>query len=189
MEALVTESTQEAAKRPRDQELDATIAQLRAYGGVAILGAGLSLPARYPGQADLVSMVAHALDRSPSQLDLLRQEFRWPGATAHQLLDSHPAAVGQAWSLIAADDRARSAFQTAFAALDRERSDGFSPAHAALAELLHESILEVAVSLNWDTQLERAYAAKYGVPPPPDCLRNPQSVATRPASRGLLPGE
>jgi len=183
------ENAQEAAMRQREQELDAAIAELKAYGGVAILGAGISLVARYPGQADLVLMVAHALDRSLSQLDSLRQEFRLPGATAHQLLDRHPAALGRAWSLVAADETARLAFQTAFSALDRERSNGFSAAHAALAEILHERILEVVVSLNWDTQLERAYAAKYGVMPPAEWLRKPHGDATTPESRWVLPGE
>jgi hypothetical protein len=189
MEALMQESAQEAAERQREQEVDATIAELKAYGGVAILGAGISLMARYPGQADLDSMVAHALDQSPNQLDSLRQEFRLPGATARQILDRHPATLGQAWGMVAADDQARLAFQTAFAALDRERSSGFSPAHAALAELLHKRIIEVVVSLNWDTQLERAYAAKYGVQPLAEWLRKPHGDAAKPHSRWVLPGE
>jgi len=134
-------------------------------------------------------MVVHALDRSASALELLRQELGRPGSLARELIDNHPGALDRSWSLIAADDLARAAFQSAFAALDGERSSGFSPAHDAVAELLHERILEVVVSLNWDTQLERAYAARYGVPPPPAWLRKPHGDAGTPNSRWVLPGE
>ncbi len=50
---------------PRDAQLEGAIAQLRSYGAVAVLGAGLSA-ARYPMVAELRTLLWHALDSNPA---------------------------------------------------------------------------------------------------------------------------
>ncbi len=90
---------------------------------------------------------------------------------------------------IAKDDPARKVFQKGFAGLDRRKRDQYSPAHTALAPLLHSGYIDSVVSFNWDTLLETAYLHEYGVALQADWpeLYKPHGDASYPESDWILP--
>lgn len=169
------------------ESFDAIVADLRAWGGVAIVGAGLSLEARFPDTDHLTPLVCHALDQTPATRVDLARELRLADAPAVDLLADVSQRIRAAWRAVSRDDRARRAFQLGFAELDRDRSRGFSSAHDALARLLHHRLLETVISMNWDSQIERAYGARYGGLPQADWLRKPHGDALHPELPWVLP--
>src|SRR5262249_1914913 len=83
----------------------------------------------------------------------------------------------------------RSTFQNSFAALDRERASVQSPAHTALARLLHAGRVLTVVSLNWDTLLEAAFTRRYGIDvnAQGNRLAKPHGDCRQPGGDWLLP--
>jgi hypothetical protein len=163
------------------------VADLRAWGGVALVGAGLSLEARFPDADHLIPLVRHALDQAPAARAALARELGLADAPSVALLADDPRRILAAWRAISRDGRAREALQLAFVELDRDRSDGFSVAHDALAQLVHHRFLEMVISMNWDTQIERAYAARYGGLLQPGWLEKPHGDALHPELPWILP--
>lgn len=159
------------------------------WGAVAVVGAGLSLPARYPLTATLPPLVWAALDADPGGRALLDPDGRAEGASAQELVGHDPGRLFVAWTVIAGRPAARAAFQTMFAALDAERASQPAPAFDALARLLHDRIVEHVVSLNWDTGVEAAYRRRYGTDIPAGLLSKPHGDAARPDLPWVLPND
>jgi hypothetical protein len=165
------------------------------WGGVAVVGAGLSLAARYPLTSLLPPLVWKGVDADPESREKLAAAV---GANADlpakQLVGHDPAMLNRAWEIIETSGTARAAFQNGFAALDRERAGAPTPAFDALARLLHARIIEQIVSFNWDTGVEVAYRRRYGPNIPPGLLfqttrrRGPPRPAVGTAARGRTPG-
>lgn len=173
----------------RGSALARLIADLRAYGGVAVIGAGISIAARYPSAAGLSLLLWHTFDQQPLFRRTLAGLLERPDGPSPTLIADDPGAMGQAWALVASHDDLRFRFQRAFSSMDADRSHQFSAAHSALAELLHTGFLELVLSANWDTQFERAYEQRYGVRPPESGYSKPQGDAAEPGARWVLPGE
>ena len=132
-------------------------------GVVAVVGAGLSIAARFPTTAGLNALLFESLG-------------------LQSLGINSPDYVLSAWQSLAASPPARARFQSQFATIDRDRSAAPSKAHEALARLIHAGVVETVVSLNWDTALERAYERLYGASLPAGVLLKPHGDAADPES-------
>ena len=128
-----------------------------ALGGVAVVGAGLSISNRFPATRGLTSLLWDALDTDVVARSTLAVAFGRDDTEAKYLVGDTWTDVEQAWAAVAGSTAARARFQNQFAKLDAERSAQPSIAHEALARLIHAGVIECVVSLNWDTALERAY--------------------------------
>lgn len=172
------------------RELDSVAAEIRAHDGVAILGAGVSAPSRMPLSPQLDSLVWHSLEGDQDALAEIHRELQLPSLTAKQTVERVGSDRDQLWDAISAHPQVRERFQNGFAALDRERQNEYSPGHTAIAEMLHRGHLEMVISLNWDTQLEAAWTARYGqVRSIARRLVKPHGDAARPDEPWVLPGQ
>lgn len=142
-------------------------------GGVAVVGAGLSISSRFPATRGLTSLLWDALDTDVAARWNLAVTLGRGDAEAKSLVGDAWSDVEQAWAAVAGSTAARARFQNQFAKLDGERSAQPSVAHEALARLIHAGVIECVVSLNWDTALERAYQRLYGTALPAGVLFKP----------------
>ncbi|MDQ6905206.1 MAG: SIR2 family protein [Chloroflexota bacterium] len=142
--------------------LDAAANELRSWGAVAIIGAGASLEIGFPLTAQLQSLLWFSVDHDETLRHDLSSQFGRPNSLAKELIGSDPTMIDAAYTAIATSRLARRAYQQGFMRLDSEHSQAPSPAHRALAQMLHRRIVTTVISLNWDTLLERAYRRRYG---------------------------
>jgi hypothetical protein len=112
------------------------------WGCVAIIGAGLSLPSRYPTTELLEPLLWKAVDADrEGRAQLAHDLGQDQRLRAKGLLAADPSALGMAWALIQRTYSARRAFQYGFADLDRERSEHHSPTFDAVARLLYGRVI------------------------------------------------
>lgn len=147
-----------AMMAPKDQITSAT-AQIRSYGAVAVLGAGVPA-SRYPMTDQLVSLLWHSIDSDGAARSRLAADLGKPDAPTKLLIGDDRVAREAGWRIVETNHRVREAFQQAFARLDADREP--TPAHYALARLVHAGLIEYVISFNWDTALERAYEQLFG---------------------------
>jgi len=168
-----------------NDQLSAAAGQIRSYGAVTVLGAGLSA-ARFPMTTQLRSLLWHAIDAVPAARDGLAATLGIAG-TAKEMIGQDSDAVDSAWRLVERDPAVRTAFQRAFARLDADREP--SAAHYALARLVHAGLVEYVVSFNWDTALERASEQLFGtsLTGRRDLLAKPHGDAAQPDVPWVLP--
>jgi len=158
-------------------------------GGVAIVGAGLSIGSRFPSTLGLTSLLWDALDADVGARAEFARAHGRRDAGAKSLVGDAWADVEPAWAAVAKSPVARARFQLQFAELDGERSAQPSVAHEALARLIHADVIECVISLNWDTALESAYQKLYGAAMPTGVLFKPHGDAAQPHERWTLPHE
>jgi hypothetical protein len=122
--------------RPDDAAVRNVEALLK-LGAVAVIGAGVSLPVRYPSSAGLQPLLWHALDADQPERARLADRLRRTDAPGKALIGYAQELTAAAWEVVSLSSLARQAFQSAFAAIDAERANVPSPAHDALVRLLH----------------------------------------------------
>lgn len=170
--------------------VDRAIAELRIWNAVAIVGAGTSVEAGFPLR-DLQPLLWMALDSDIPARDALARKLGQQPMPAKDLIgdDYNSALTRQALQVIETSQIARRTYQRGFAELDTQRSLNPSNTHRALARLLHRRVIEVIISLNWDTQLEAAYHLEYGSSLIPDgnWLYKPHGDAGKPDIDWILP--
>lgn len=171
-----------------DDALQAAVTQIRSYGSVAVLGAGISA-ARFPLTAQLPPLLWHAIDSDPHVRSALASDLQRPGDTAKEVIGTDPSGLTAAWQMVEAQPEIRSEFQRAFARLDLDRDP--TPAHFAVARLIRAGLIEFVISFNWDTLLERAYEQLYGAAllGYDAVLAKPHGDAARPEQEWVLPHE
>jgi hypothetical protein len=164
----------------------AAIETLRAYGAVAVVGAGVS-SSRLPRTGLIAPLVWQAIDAHPDARDALRSALAGGGATTKDLVGTDEAKMVQAWRVIEEFPGVRASFQEAFARLDLDRDP--TPAHYALARLIRAGVVELVISFNWDTLLERAHEQLYGTRliGAPERLIKPHGNAATPEEQWVLP--
>lgn len=160
-----------------------------ALGGVAVVGAGLSISSRFPVTRGLTSFLWDALDNDPHARLALATELEREDVPAKELIGDSWEDIDLAWARVAGSGIARGRFQKQFAELDEQRSAQPSAAHEGLARLIHAGIIECVVSLNWDTALEQAYERLYGTRLPRGVLFKPHGDAAQPEEPWTLPHE
>ncbi len=170
------------------QQVDTT-AQHLALGAVAVVGAGLSIDSRFPMTGGLNTLLWDALDHDLPARQAVARTLERPDAPSKQLIGDTWADILIAWEAVANAPIARGRFQNQFSSLDKERAARRSPAHEALARLIHVGVVERVVSLNWDTALEKAYLRLYGVPVPREVLHKPHGDAADAETPWTFPHE
>lgn len=166
-----------------DQQLGVAASAVRSYDAIVVVGAGLSAYG-YPMTAELPPLLWQAIETDPAALDELRSTTGRIG-TAKEILSSTNVQLG--WQLTRTHPSVRSAFQHAFVQLDVDRKP--SQAHRDLARLIRLRRVEVVISYNWDTCLERAYEETYGIPLPQGTLFKPHGDVAHPDEAWTLPDE
>jgi len=165
------------------------VGQHLSLGAMAVIGAGLSIGARFPMTGGLNTLLWDSLDADPAAREEVAAQLQRPDGPGKQLVGDAWHDVIVAWKALEGSADARDRFQRQFSKLDNERSGQPSPAHEALARLIHAGVVECVVSLNWDTALERAYERLYGVPLPTAVLFKPHGDAAAPEMPWVLPHE
>jgi len=168
-----------------EDALAEAIDSIRSYGSCFVLGAGMSA-GNFPMTAQLPALLWHAIDQDPQALAELRIATGKSGH-AKSILSQAGVELAAGWQILRQSATARRIFQHGFAAVDEERepSDG----HRALARLIDAGHVQVVVSYNWDTCLERAFQALFGVPLPAGVLYKPHGDVARPDDEWVLPDE
>jgi hypothetical protein len=179
----------------KQQQLDASIAQvaaeLRSWGGIVVIGAGLSVFSGMPLANGLNALVWHALDCDIQARRDLAQQLGEPDAAAKTLVGDEASRIARAYATIRKYANAREAFQRGFVQRNEERNDQPSMAHEALARLFHRGFVELVVSENWDTLFEGAYERLYGrrLTPDDQFFFKPHGDAAHPEAPRVLPDE
>jgi hypothetical protein len=139
--------------------------------------------------AGLAPLVWQAVDSDLDGRAALAARLQVTDQPAKYLIGDDDRRVLQAYAALGERPSMRATFQTAFARLDADRAGEISPAHRALAELLHRGHIAHIVSLNWDTLLETAHERIYGrrLVPDVDPLTKPHGDADRPDVPWVLP--
>lgn len=156
-------------------------------GVVAVIGAGLSLSARYPDTKNLTGLLWDAVDYDVSARAGLAERLGAPDGSAKSLIGDCSRSINEAWATIAGSAISRGRFQRAFVALDADRACKPSKPHEALARLIHEGSVELVVSFNWDSALEKAYERLYGTSLPVELLYKPHGDVAQPDQPWILP--
>lgn len=170
---------------PLEQRLREMTADVRAYDAVAVVGAGMSAYG-YPMTKELPALLWRAIDEvEGAVVELARRVGR--DGSPKAILGTDRESVGPGWQLARDMPQVRVAFQRAFANLDADRDP--SLAHEHLARLVHDGKVELVVSYNWDTCLERAHQQIYGVPIRAGVLRKPHGDALTPNGDWVFPDE
>lgn len=158
-------------------------------GIVAVVGAGLSMGARYPNTYGLNALLWDAIDTDLDARQRLADRLCVEDAPAKMLIGDDWDAWETAWTAIEESVACRERFQTEFVHVDATRSGRPSVSHEALARLIHAGIVECVVSLNWDSALEQAYRRLYGTDLPVGVLHKPHGDVARPDLPWALPHE
>jgi hypothetical protein len=171
--------------------LDALADEIRTADAVVVIGAGLSFQAGMPLAGHLAPLIWHALDLHPVIKQLTCDTLGVLPGTAKDVIGLDWKKVLVAFSCIAGANDARRTFQCSFARLDQERALIESPAHTALARLIHCGRALYAISLNWDTLLESAFRREYGIDLNSETAKlwKPHGDCTRPEEDWILPHE
>lgn len=171
------------------ETIQRAVGTIRSYHAIAVVGAGVSWTAGVPLTHEMWSLLWNALDQDPATRDRLAANLGRVSSTAKNLLGENLELWEPGMQAVESSKVARRSFQHAFTRLDAERSQNPSPAHYALAELLHRKAVELVISFNWDTLLEAAYQNLYGAQLYADDLRfiKPHGDAAFPDDDWILP--
>jgi hypothetical protein len=167
-----------------EQQLGAAARAVRSYDAVVVVGAGLSAYG-YPMTAELPPLLWQAIEADPAALEELRSRTGRSGPVKEIL--SSAANVQMGWQIARKHAPVRRTFQHAFRQLDADRKP--SQAHHNLARLIRLRRVEVVISYNWDTCLERAFKETYGIPIPPGILFKPHGDVAHPDAAWTFPDE
>lgn len=158
-------------------------------GAVVVLGAGMSLQARYPDTFGLNGLLWDSIDVDLAARGDLARRLKVRDEPAKALVGDDFSTWKEAWLSVATSPAARNRFQHGFAKLDSNRASRPSASHEALARLIHSGDVELVISFNWDSALERSYERIYGVEIPAGTIQKPHGDVSRPDEPWILPHE
>ncbi len=144
------------------ESIDRAAQEIRTSDAVVLMGAGVSFTAGMPLAGHLSPLVWHALDSNPNVLHLLCAEFGAARSSAKSVVGDDWKRLVCAFERIRSDQAAYRAFKKSFCELNQSRAATPSPAHTALARLIHSGRVIEVISLNWDTLLETAFHDRFG---------------------------
>ncbi|MDR3587183.1 MAG: hypothetical protein P4L59_17990 [Desulfosporosinus sp.] len=167
---------------------------IRAMHAIVLVGAGASIQAGIPLTNQLYPIMWNTLDQNVESRRAVAKKLNCSDAQGKSLIGDNWDRMMTAFSVVAENNIARLMFQKAFSDFDCGKTS-FSHVYTALAQLLHSGYIEMVISLNWDTQLEKAWRALYGTEinsertqlyKPHGDAKNPLSVWTFPNQAGTL---
>jgi hypothetical protein len=165
--------------------------EIRIYGAVAVIGAGISLEPGFPLTSKLQAFLWQALDEDENALRMLANKLDQDLCSAKILVGDNPVQTSYALEAIASNPKAWIKFQSSFKKLNDERIRKPSIAHDVISELLHRRIIKIVISLNWDTLLESSYHRRYGsfLEVGKEWLKKPHGDAAVPDIKWIFPHE
>ena len=171
--------------------IQSALDEIRMSDAIIVLGAGVSFAAGMPLAGQLIPLIWHTLDVHPNVLRKVCDAIGVVPCSAKRVVGDDWKRSCVAFAEIAVNRDARLTFQHCFANLNREREVTPSPAHVALARLLHSNHVLQIVSLNWDTLLESAFTRRYGIDINSQGVRlwKPHGDCARPDDEWILPHE
>lgn len=172
-------------------DLDQLIRLVQASDAVALMGAGLSYDAGMPLANELPPILWKSFDEHPDERSALATDLGVVDGPSPVLIGNNGDRTTKAFQRVAQREPLRKTFQTSFRALDHARSALRSPVHDAVARLMYNRKIELAISLNWDSLLETAYRRRYGPPinVPHQRLYKPHGDVLNLVATWTLPGE
>src|SRR5215471_9232482 len=120
--------------------------EIRTYGAIAIIGAGVSKDIGFPLNAQLQTLLWHALDSDTALIERLSFLCNAHATTAKDIVGEDNERQRIAYKEPAAHKNARLAYQYGFAALKKDRVQTPSRAHDVIAELLHRGAIDLNAS-------------------------------------------
>ncbi len=174
-----------------DERIKLAADEIRSYGAVAILGAGISLGQGFPLTRHLQMLLWNALDSDEDARKELAAKLGQKLSTTKQLIGDDPNKTDLALKILASSHTARGIFQNNFKALNDDKIKNPSNVHDIISELLHRRNIKMVISLNWDTLLETAYHRHYGgtIHPGSEWLKKLHGDAANPDLKWTLPNE
>jgi hypothetical protein len=180
-----------AVSRDVGRQITRAAEAIKAADAIAIVGAGASKDVGIPTLPELVPLLWQAIDAEPEGRRRLAAQIGSADVPAKLLIGDDPEHICRAYERVESSALMRETFQHAFSRLDADRSAASSPAHRALAELLHRGHVSHVISLNWDTMLESAHEDLYGrrLVAGVDPLTKPHGDAASPDIAWTLPNQ
>lgn len=174
-----------------EEKIKKLAGEIRIYGAVAVIDAGISLEPGFPLTAKLQAFLWQALDEDENALRMLANKLGHDLCSAKILVGDNPTRNSFALEAIASSPKAWLKFQSSFKKLNDERIRKPSIAHDVISELLHRRIIEIVISLNWDTLLECSYHRRYGsfLEVGKKWLKKPHGDAAEPDIKWIFPHE
>lgn len=172
-----------------DSRIKLVADEIRSYGAIAILGAGISLGQGVPLTSHLQMLLWNALDSDENALKVLAEKLGQDIISAKILIGDDPDKTNIALKILASNPVAIRTFQYSFKKLNNKKIKNPSISHNIISKLLHRRNIEMVISLNWDTLLETAYNRHYGSIIPSDWLKKPHGDAANPDLKWILPNE
>ena len=117
--------------------IQSALDEIRTSDAIIVLGAGVSFAAGMPLAGQLIPLIWHTLDVHPNVLRKVCDAIGVAPCSAKRVVGDDWKRSCVAFAEIAVNKDARLTFQHCFANLNREREVTPSPAHVALARLLH----------------------------------------------------
>ncbi|MCL2024180.1 MAG: hypothetical protein FWG78_00130 [Coriobacteriia bacterium] len=159
---------------PVEENLQNATRMVNSYGAIVIVGAGMSASS-HPMANELTALLWKTFDKNPEERKQLATALAVSDGPAKQIIDSDSKRIEMAWIALANSRTLAVTFKELFAVLDLEKNP--TAAHLALAKMIKHEHVKYAVSLNWDTLLERAYRSLFGAEIPQDILIKPHGDA------------
>lgn len=140
-------------------EMNELIGSLRVHNGVLILGAGASLKAGMPLYAQFPMIMWRVIDENPEIKDDFREHRN---ISARDIIGNKTDKIMEAFQYISKYPNAIKSFKIHFQSIANKHKQTPSEVHNNICKLIHEGIIRLVISLNWDDLLETAWTNLYG---------------------------
>ena len=176
--------------RSLDETCKKVADDIRAMHAIALIGAGASLQAGMPLTGQLYPILWNTLDNVLLARKQLVEKLNCLDAPAKNIIGYDWDKLMVAFAIISENSAARVMFQKAFSEYDKDKSIP-SLVHLSLARLIHTGYIEMVISLNWDTHLEKAWTSLYGtnINSEKIILHKPHGDASTPLENWIFPNE
>ncbi|MFI2956166.1 hypothetical protein [Priestia sp. JSM ZJ58] len=139
----------------QDERINELTLELKVNNAVLIVGAGISIDAGMPLYKQMAPTIWKVVQEFPDILEQIEGV-----GTAKNRIGTDFSQMVKAFSLIEKNQKAAYQFKNQFKVLNDKTS--ISKTHDYISKLLHSNIIELVVSFNWDTLLEKSWRFNYG---------------------------
>lgn len=140
-------------------EMNELIGSLRVHNGVLIMGAGASLKAGMPLYAQFPMIMWRVIDENP----IIKDNFgEHRDVRARDIIGNKTDKLMEAFQYIVNYPSAIDSFKYHFKTTTNKHNQSPSEVHKNICKLIHEGVIKLVISLNWDDLLEVAWTNLYG---------------------------
>lgn len=129
------------------------------HGAILIMGAGSSFEAGMPLYAQFCPIIWQILDTYPD----LKTKMGYDSAinAKCQFIEGSKT-LRRFFDILESDKNALDEFKKIFVTINNDHHNPASPMHIIIAKLIHNGLIKLVVSFNWDDLLETAWTSLYG---------------------------